>query len=733
MNRENDDAARGEPRGAESAHDETLVADGILPRDGAAGNIGVALFRAVTSGKVEFLKLNFEQLVARIRDAREYQYKHDCPLIKLARFGSVPSAKGSLRHDANVLEIFGVEGDYDAGEHSIGVAQRALQAAGVQAVLYTTASHKDDSPRWRVLAPLSRSYPPSERRRFAAQLNGVLAGVLARESFALSQAYFVGRVAGVAYEVAVSEGRPLDRIESLREIYPSANGQDRIPELDRRTDAELRTKFIEGDGRQEAMLKLSARWAARGMALDDIESSLIALLESGPTTRNAEGDDLRVKVPGMARRAVEKFGETRPEKEAALAAAFDPTHAGIAFRGEAPAAPEFIVENLLPFGTVGGLVGVGGAGKTTFAMWLAVNIALRRAIFDRAVLKPGAALFITAEDDRKTFAHRFWQMAEGMGLDETERELLEQYIFVEDVTGQMLRLVEVDRDRSGNLTATEMGDRLIETYSNRNVRLVFIDPTNLFGPGERYVNDAEAALMTEGQRIARKLGATVCFLHHVAKHVARGDIADQYAGRGGAAFADNSRFQYLLVPHVESEDADDAEDGDEKKHKAKPTPFPLPQLQDAGENFDLQKAAAEGRVLRLHIAKLSWARRPAAPLWVKREDFQFRWVRTDDVLPKDERQKRRELERDRREVEEQRRVVEYVRQKLAEGVRLSVTQLHDEHYTELKLLRPQARKIVHTLLARGYLKRAPLPEDERVGRRKDHLVLGDKPLPEGAF
>ena len=41
--------------------------------------------------------------------------RNGLPWLKLAPFGDMRRAKGSLRHDANVLAITGVEADYDGG------------------------------------------------------------------------------------------------------------------------------------------------------------------------------------------------------------------------------------------------------------------------------------------------------------------------------------------------------------------------------------------------------------------------------------------------------------------------------------------------------------------------------------------------------------------------------------------------------------------------------------------
>ena len=115
---------------------------------------------------------------------------------------------GSLRHDANVLEITGVEGDYDGEEVSPVTAVALLEEHGVRAVVVTTWSHTPETPRWRVFAPLSEPASPSEHSRFVAALNGVFGGILGPESFTLSQSYFVGGRSGGVYRVLSTFGDP---------------------------------------------------------------------------------------------------------------------------------------------------------------------------------------------------------------------------------------------------------------------------------------------------------------------------------------------------------------------------------------------------------------------------------------------------------------------------------------------------------------------------------------------
>lgn len=139
-----------------------------------------------------------------------YPSKARCPLVKLATFGELRSAKGSLRHDANVLTVHGIEGDYDAEALPVATAAQMLQNYGIEALLYTSPSHTPGRPRWRVLAPLSTDYAPEHRAYFVGLLNAALGGVLATESFTCSQSYYFGRVDGAPFESMRVEGAPID-------------------------------------------------------------------------------------------------------------------------------------------------------------------------------------------------------------------------------------------------------------------------------------------------------------------------------------------------------------------------------------------------------------------------------------------------------------------------------------------------------------------------------------------
>jgi hypothetical protein len=139
------------------------------------------------------------------------------PWLKLAQFGQQRTEKkNSLRHNANVLAIHGVEADYDGEQITLDSARRVMAGAGLAAILYTSPSHTAAKPRWRILCPTSVPYPPAERSRFLARVNGLFAGALSAESFTLSQSYYYGRVGDAPdHEVVAVDGGHIDHADHL--------------------------------------------------------------------------------------------------------------------------------------------------------------------------------------------------------------------------------------------------------------------------------------------------------------------------------------------------------------------------------------------------------------------------------------------------------------------------------------------------------------------------------------
>jgi hypothetical protein len=137
--------------------------------------------------------------------------KAGLPLLKLATFGNERTDKNCLRCDKNVTRVFGVEIDYDGERVPFDEAVRRLREARVAAILYTSASHRPDAPRWRALLPFAEAKEPTERRGWALRAGKLLGVELGSDSLTLSLTYHFGRLAGGEhFRIEIIPGEPID-------------------------------------------------------------------------------------------------------------------------------------------------------------------------------------------------------------------------------------------------------------------------------------------------------------------------------------------------------------------------------------------------------------------------------------------------------------------------------------------------------------------------------------------
>ena len=175
----------------------------------------VTFFRDFSASTKREEEVSLRALIPRLTDttARE---KAALPWIKLASFGTQRTSHGSLRHNANMLAASGIEADYDGESITVDRARQILAGANVAAIIYTSPSHTEAAPRWRILCPLSHPIAPDDRAAMVARLNGLFVGALAGESFTASQAYYYGRIEGsAAHQVVSIDGRALDLAPEL--------------------------------------------------------------------------------------------------------------------------------------------------------------------------------------------------------------------------------------------------------------------------------------------------------------------------------------------------------------------------------------------------------------------------------------------------------------------------------------------------------------------------------------
>jgi hypothetical protein len=182
---------------------------------GAEGVISVTFFADHTAATKREEVLHLHDLASRIASTTAPS-KTTLPWLKLATLGDHRTGANSLRHNANVLTITGIEADYDGERMSFADACEILRKAGLAAIVYTSPSHTEDAPRWRVVAPFSAEHPPDRRDAFMARLNGLFGGIFSTESWTLSQSYYYGSVnRSPSHRVEVITGIPIDLMSEL--------------------------------------------------------------------------------------------------------------------------------------------------------------------------------------------------------------------------------------------------------------------------------------------------------------------------------------------------------------------------------------------------------------------------------------------------------------------------------------------------------------------------------------
>ncbi len=412
--------------------------------------------------------------------------------------------------------------------------------------------------------------------------------------------------------------------------------------------------------------------AARGgAALDEIAQRLYG--SSDRATAN-DHDDPRADVPPQ--------GDDAPAGRYRFLD-YDRAKLPATLFAQRPPPYPFVIEGLLPEAP-GLFVAAGGTGKTRLTLWEAVHIILGRDFLGHKV-REGRVLFVTAEDDREVFDARLYDLAEAMELTANQRKLILDRLLVLDVTGLDARLVETDM--AHNLVQTGVVPALIERYRNRDIRLINLDPVSNLGPGEIHGNDGASRFLTACWRLSKSIGCAVRGIHHVAKAVARDGTLDQHAGRGGSAFADNSRHVWQLTYAG----------------------------QQASNPPEVVAAAIDGAPLRLDVHKVSYCRRPEQPFYLTDHGAAFQQIavstETVDTLARDLDTLCALLTADR----------------LAgrRHSRRNVEELPAERRRGLG--RDRIRAIVAEGLATGRLIEEPLPKEEQVGARKSVLSVAPNP------
>lgn len=445
--------------------------------------------------RAELVRTSWHSFVDRLWELEAHP-KHSAPLVKLAIFGDRRSERGSLRWDGNVLEITGVEGDYDEGKVSPEEARTALEQHNVRGVVVTTHSHRPEAPRWRLLLPTSRPYSPEERRRFAAWVNGMVGGILGPESFKLSQSFYVGPPSPLEREYKVlstfddpEEGFCLDELDpseldALAIYPPSGNGGKPGPA--RSPQAQIR----EG-ARNETLCSFAGSMRARGMGEEAIQAALLAenRVKCQPPLPEDEvvriGQSVARYRPGKRK----EWGADECEGDGKLYTFVSDLEA------ESLPVPSWGIEEIYPQGGFVVLFGPRGVGKTFLALGWSFAHATGFPWLKREARR-GPVVYIMAEG-RGGLGMRVRAQKEHLGIKGEAG--------VHFITTAVPMLVDAE---AGSLIRT------IETLAEPPVAVVWDTLSRTFIGGDENSSKDMAMFVAAVDRVKEAVGGTAILQHH---------------------------------------------------------------------------------------------------------------------------------------------------------------------------------------------------------------------------
>ena len=279
----------------------------------------------------------FNEMNGAFKDLARADTKDGCVYIKLAEFGDTLTDKNCLRHDANVVAVSGCEIDYDSEIISFEDAVARFTAADVICLLYTSASHTTDTPRWRVMLPFSKDITGTTdemraaRKLMVGRADGLIGNTAAGESYTLSQSYYFGVVgdkddAGLFKHVEL-KGRYIDECNELAVTAPKALGVQPPAPLLASTDpndlqAQLAASQVSSGVNIDAikasfltntyhngLISLTSHFAGRGYPLDEIIRRTKEVFWDSGARGLPKFDERFAEIASAAQTAFVKFGK----------------------------------------------------------------------------------------------------------------------------------------------------------------------------------------------------------------------------------------------------------------------------------------------------------------------------------------------------------------------------------------------------------------------------------------
>ena len=520
-------------------------------------------FENIHGKKIEFYSDDIDNFVTHLAKAKAPS-KEKCRLLSPVDFCVNKSKNGSYRHDANVIGIDGVIGDYDDGIVPIENAQEMLEANSIIAVLYSTPSSTPNKPRWRVICHTSRTHPTTKHKPLTELLNRHLGGILAKESFTLSQPYYYGDVGTNDYKVIKTKGtKYIDQVELVKEQVPKEVNQTEPVTLSVSTEPFLAPTIIADLKSALETIPSDDRviWIQIGYALKTIgEAGKDLWMEW--SFKSSKFDPLD------AQRCWESFNPQQTTYQAVFAEAhrqgwINPLKSGRPTENEILLKfDEFenlrinlleidssddeplphIVDKWIPENEVTLLGGHGGGGKSMVALSLGLHVALGLS-FGGLTTKQVNVAFYSAEDSGRVLRHRFRKICREHRIDP---QLLDGKLHLLDVS-DIDPTLHRGRGFSNTKTETTSLDYLAQYVEKHNIGFCIIDnASDTFDDEEIKRSPVRNFMRSIRTRIARPNRAVLILAHINKANAKGGKLADTEDYSGSTAWHNSVRSRLSL-------------------------------------------------------------------------------------------------------------------------------------------------------------------------------------------
>jgi hypothetical protein len=461
--------------------------------------------------------------------------KEALPWLKLARFGDKRSDKGSLRHDANVLKITGVELDYDGKLMPFEEAVAITEKAGLNALLYTSPSYTSAAPKWRILLPTTGELEAKERTKLAERVNGLFDGGFSTESFTLSQGYFFGSVNGnPEHRAVIVEGKAIDE---RADLDAGALGKKKKAKTKGAQPGEgesddwsvLLGNIAEGVELYTSLRDLAARFVVSGMNAGTCVNLLRGALQTSRMERDARWQARFDAIPQLVESAEEKFAASGGlgEWDAGDDVATPPP------RG-------WLLGNIFARKFMSSLLADGGVGKTALRYAQLLSLATERSLTGDYVFQRCKVLIISLEDDADELRRRILAASLHYGIDRSE---LRGWLFLSAPGADAGKLMTLDK--RGRAVRGFLADNLEAAVCAHKIDIVSIDPFVKSHSVEENSNSAIDDVVQVLTDLADRHNIAVDAPHHTSKGMA--DPGNASRGRGASAMKDGARLVYTLA------------------------------------------------------------------------------------------------------------------------------------------------------------------------------------------